>query len=145
MKDVTELFQLWIACSNSLWRQWFSCRANGADDYAEIEQVLFCVLVLRPLNQAVTNLPLQAILSQIRVQYVNDVQEQRQVCSMQKAGNIFCKTEPVALTQGIDYMIRDVDTMGTMMNSEPYVEVIVKKGFVLESPNNVRFLLSDSL
>lgn len=110
---------------------------------AEVEDVLFRILVIRSLNQAESTPTVQNLLARLRVQYVSDFQENRQVCTTQKAGNIFCKTEVVTLKKGTDYRIKNIDTMGTMMNSEPYVEVIVGERFVLESPKNLRFLLSE--
>jgi hypothetical protein len=49
----------------------------------------------------------------------------------------------VTLQKGSDFMIKCIDTMGTMMDSNPYVEVIVKEKWILESPKNIRFLLCE--
>ena len=143
MKDVSELFYNWIACSNELWRKWLISRVKHTYECVEIEDALFRVLVTRSLDQSASTLTLQNLLGQLRVQYINDVQEDRQVCVTQKAGNIFCKTEKVTIQKGTDYIVKSIDTMGTMMNSEPYAEVIVGNKFILESPKNLRFLLPD--
>ena len=143
MKDISRFIHLWIACCNDLWRNWFANRNNGAYDCAEIEELLFHILVTRSLGEAVSNSKTQQFFDRLRVQYLSDFQGERQVCVAQKAGNIFCKTEAITLKKGTAYRIKSIDTMGTMMNSEPYVEVIVGEKFVLESPKNLRFLLAE--
>ena len=143
MKDISKLICLWISCCNDLWRTWFLNRINGAYDFSEIENVLFRVLVMRSLGQDAFTVTLQDFLGRMRVQYKSDFHENRQVCVTQRSGNVFCKTEIISLKKGTNYRIRNIDTVGTMMNSAPYVDVIVGKKFVLESPDNL-FLLSES-
>ena len=48
----------------------------------------------------------------------------------------------VTLEKKTEYVVKSIDTMGTMMDSDPYVEVIVGEKFILESPKNLRFLLA---
>jgi hypothetical protein len=143
MKDISQLIHFWIVCCNDLWRKRFENRNNGGHDCAEIEESLFHILVARPLGQAASTSTMKVLLDRLRVQYVSDFQEDRQVCVTQKAGNIFCKTETITLKKGTDYRIKSIDTMGTMMDSEPYVEVIIGEKFVLDYPRNLRFLLPD--
>jgi len=143
MKDISQLIYFWIACCNDLWRKWFVNRINGSYDFAEIEDAFFRILVIRSLDQTVPTPTTQNLLGRLRVQYINDFQENRQVCITQKSGNILCNTEVITLKKGTDYRIKSIDAMGTMMDSEAYVEVIVGEKFVLESPKNLRFLLSE--
>lgn len=139
MKDLSTHIYFWIACCNDLWRNWFKDRINGAYDCAEIEDSLFRILVVRPLNQSMSESTVQDLIGRLRVQYIDDFQVNRQVCSVQKSGNIFCETEKVSLKKEGRYSIRSIDPMGTMMDSAPYVEVVIGERFVLEDPANLRF------
>ena len=141
MKDISQPIYFWIACSNDLWRKWFANRFNGAYDFSEIEEFLFQILVMRSSEQTSFKPKAEDLIDRLRVQYIIDFQENRQVCTIQKTGSIFCKTEEITLKKEIDYKVKSIDSMGTMMDSEPYVEVIVGGKIVLESPKNLRFLL----
>jgi hypothetical protein len=143
MKDISQPIYFWISCSNDLWRKWFSNRFNGAYEFSEIEEFLFQILVMRSLEQTESKPKVEDLINRLRVQYINDFQGNRQVCITQKTGNIFCKNEEITLNKEIDYKVKSIDSMGTMMDSEPYVEVIVGGKIVLETPENLRFLLLD--
>jgi len=143
MKDISQLIYFWIACCNDLWRKWFAIRSNGSYDFPEIERILFQILVMRSLDKIISTSKAEDLIDKLRVQYVSEIQEDRQVCVTQKSGNVFCKSEYINLKKGIDYRVKSIDTIGTMMDSQPYVEVIVGEKFVLESPKNLRFFLSE--
>ena len=142
MNDVSDLIYFWITCSNDLWRKYFLNRPNGADEFPEIEDALFRVIVVRSVFQVAPTLMLGNLPGLICVHYRSDLMGERQVCHRQKAGNIFCWTEMVTLEKKTEYVVKSIDTMGTMMDSDPYVEVIVGEKFILESPKNLRFLLA---
>ena len=143
MKDISQPIYFWISCSNDFWRKWFSNRSNGAYDFSEIEEFLFQILVMRSLEQTASKPKAEDVIDRLRVKYINDFQGTRQVCTTQKTGNIFCKNEEITLNKEINYKVKSIDSMGTMMDSEPYVEVIVGGKIVLESPKNLRFFLLD--
>jgi hypothetical protein len=141
MKDISHLIYFWIGCCGDLWRTKFLMRVDGAYDFPEIEDALFRILVMRVSHQNLSTLATPEFFRRLRVRYKSDFDENRQVCAMQKAGNILCKTEVVMLRKENDYTIKGIDTMGTMMDSKPYVEVVIGENFILEPPENLSFLL----
>lgn len=115
-------------------------RVNGSFDFAEIEEKLFDILVANDVarEQIFT---MRDFFRHVKVRYIKDVDEHRQCFVRQAAGNLFGRAETVKIAKGSCFPIQTIDTAGTMLDSEPYVEVIWKQGFLLESVGNVEVLL----
>ena len=136
MAVVTDAVQQWISCCNDLWLRWFSTRENGADEFLVIEDVLLRIFVLEKKWPQDTNLSTDQFFEKLLVMYPKSVNESRQTCTKQRAGNVFCRTQPVAITENSIFKVKSIDTMGTMQNGQPYVEVVFGKGYILEQPEN---------
>ncbi len=144
MQDITILIQTWILCCNDVWGRWFLSYGKKIDDFEEVESALFCTFVLNPLKLSPTIDLDEVFYSKLRVRYLDDAHESRQVCIQQRGGNVFCKPEVVALEGGREYRVRNVDVVGVMMDGHPYVEVVIGQRFILESPENLRFFFCES-
>ena len=116
MIEVTELIHEWIKCSNDLWARWFVTRENGADEFTDIESALLNVMVINHINSPISQQSTDSFFKRLRVRYVAPVNDFRQVCIKQTAGNIFCQSKLTAISEGIVFMVKAIDTMGTMMN-----------------------------
>lgn len=139
MNNISELVHNWIGCSNTLWKSGFLRRPNGAYDYVQVNALLFRALVSNRMERALNATSLESLLPRLCVKYFRNIEEKRQVCTIQKAGNIYCQTENVFMKKEVRYKIKDIDAIGTMMDSMRYVEVIVENKFVLKSPENIYF------
>jgi hypothetical protein len=145
MKDISELIQFWIRCCCDLWTKWFKNREHGAHEFVEIEDKLLEILVIAQALHGQQVISPEEFIRRIKVRYTKDVTASRQVCKRQAAGNVFGKAEDVVISKGSLFSVRGIDTMGTMLNSGPYVEVVWKDGFILEPINNLEFLLGEAL
>lgn len=142
MIDVTESLRNWMSCSNRLWREYFIHKDNASDRFVPIESALFEALVIRDLEEIrFSTFSSASVFDHLRVEYLIDVDGTRQLCVIQKAGNVFCKQEAVSISRGSIYKIKSVDTMGTMLDGNPYAEIIFPGGYILETPRILRFFL----
>lgn len=140
MKNITPHILDWVKCSNELWANWFRARKHGAYAFSEVEEKLCELLVC---NEAGLQFPVGGIeefFSKVKVQYLRDVHENRQVFARQRSGNIVGAPRMVKIIQGSLYRIRLVDTAGTMLESRPYAEVIYGNETLLEPTENLMFL-----
>jgi hypothetical protein len=144
MLDISELVQAWILCSNDVWRKWFLNREHGAHEFEAIEDKLLEVLVLGRVIGREPMITSEEFIARVRVRFVRDVNESRLVCRRQRAGDIFGQSEPVTISKGCMFSVQSIDTAGTMLNSEPYVEVPWQSGFILEPPKNLEFLFEET-
>ncbi len=142
MKEISESIYLWVRCGNDIWKKWFSQRANGASEFAQIEERLFDILVAGEVvhGQAVVA---QDFVRHIQVRYIKDIDENRQYFKRQTGGTLFGQAEVVKISKGTVLPIQAIDTAGTMLDSEPYVEVVWKQGFLLESVGNLEFFFEN--
>lgn len=138
---LTDLVYRWIACSNDLWIRWFSSSENGADEFPDIERFLLMHLVFEKSDHRLRNISAEDFFDKLRVTYRSSVDELRQTCVKQRAGNIFCTSSDVSISRGEVFKVRSIDTMGIMQNGQPYVEVVYGDGYLLESPDLLEFLV----
>jgi hypothetical protein len=138
--DITNLIRQWLLCSSDLWMRWFKDRENGADEFISIEEALLDVMVIQKLGLDLKGVSTDTFIKQLRVKYVFPVDDIRQLCIKQHAGNIYCSPKSVTIPDGSIQRVKAIDTMGTMLNDKPYVEVVFGKGFILESPDALDFL-----
>jgi len=138
MPDLTKSIQQWIACSNDIWRNWFSDRPDGQHEFSMLETVLLDVLVINQLggNQSLTK---DEFIAKLNVSYALPINEVRQLCNKQKAGNIFCRPQLVSIPQGSVYAVKSIDTTGQMMDGRPYIELAYESGFILEFVDALEF------
>lgn len=66
----------------------------------------------------------------------------RQVCVVQRAGNVFCRPQSISVPAESKLHVESIDTMGTMGNGMPYVEVKFRDGYFLESPDLLDFCIA---
>jgi hypothetical protein len=144
MKDVSDLIQYWITCSNDIWTRWFANRQHGLHEFTSVEERLLEVLVIDHLTKEHLISSPQALMRRIRVRYTNGVDDIRQVCKRQPTGNVFGKAQLVNISPGRTLRVKGIDTTGTMLGSGPYVEVEWQDHFLLEPVHNVLFLLADA-
>lgn len=142
MIHVTALIRDWIRCSNDLWSRWFASTAKGASEFPDIERALLNAMVLERGGLSSKGVSPENIFQRMRVVYAVPIDEQtRQLCVVQRSGNVFCRPEIVSARAGSQFEVKSIDTMGTMQNSRPYVEVKFGGGYILESPDSVDFVI----
>jgi hypothetical protein len=134
--DVTNLVLAWAECSKAVWVNLFKEQHNAIDHYQEIENSLFRSLVTDKMAVAFVE------PSNLEVMYQSKVDGPRQVCSRQKSGNIFCESKNVSLDADVFYKLRAIDPLGTMMDGEPYAEVVYQgESYILEPITALRFFM----
>lgn len=141
MKDVTELVLHWFKCSNDIWFRWFADREDGADEYISVESALLDSLVIDKLCIGRSDLPGGELFESLRVTYVRSVDDHRVLCHEQKNGNVYGESVKVEIPEGSLHRIKSLDSMGTMLDGVPYVELIYNDGFILEPFENLKYLL----
>jgi hypothetical protein len=141
MISLTDLMGRWISCSNDLWLRWFATMENGADEFIDVERFLLRILVLEKGDQRLREFSAEQLFEKLRVIYRIPVNESRQICIRQRAGNVFCSGHVVSISKGDAFKIKSIDTMGTMQDGKPYVEVAYGDGYLLESPDLVEFVV----
>ena len=139
MRDITEPILDWVKCSSEIWKNWFKTREHGAYTFSELEEKLFELLVCREIEIPFTETGIESFFANMRVQYLHDIYETRQIVVRQRAGNLFGSPKVVKIDKGSIYSIHRIDTAGTMLNSQPYVEVVWGNGMLLEAIDNVTF------
>lgn len=145
MTDITNLINQWLFCSNDIWSKWFSERENGAEEFYAVNELLLEVLVFNNLGLGENETLEDTFFAKLRVEYLQPVNDTRQLCNKQKAGNVFCSAEKVSIQDGSIYFVKDIDALGTMMHGKPYVEVFYKDGYILESPSILKFIFDKEL
>lgn len=119
-------------CCKEVWMKYFSSNENGDDEFCEVEEALFSTLVLSNIK-LVERPKLRACYPLLRGVYKHDVADERSVCKRQKAGNIFCQSKKITYSKNTSLPIRSIDVLGTMLDGEPYVELIItNQEFILE-------------
>jgi hypothetical protein len=141
MKEISKSIEEWTACCNEVWRNWFIHREEAIHDFAEIEEKLLQVLVIRKIEPQAEN-AVEKFVQRLRVEYKEQIADVRQFCVRQAAGNIFGTPKFLTIQQGSIHKVQSIDTMGTMLEIGPYVEIVWENGFILEPVKNVRFYLS---
>jgi hypothetical protein len=141
MIDVTYLVRRWIYCSNDLWMRWFSSEEGAAGDYCDIEVALLKNIVLDDDRLVGAGLTENSFIDKLRVIYPVAINESRQMCIAQRAGNIFCSPCVISMSAGDALRVESVNTVGVMQNGRPYVEVLYGGGYFLESPDVVDFAI----
>jgi hypothetical protein len=142
MIDVTALIRDWICCSNDLWLQWFASAERGASEFPSIEMALLNAMVLERGGLSRNGLSPENIFERMRAIYpVSVVEQTRQLCVVQRSGNVFCRPHSVSAQAGAKFRVKSIDTMGTMENGRPYVEIEFGDGYILESPDSVEFAI----
>lgn len=142
MIDVTALIRAWICCSNDLWLRWFASEERGASEFSCIEMALLNAMVLDRGGLSSKGLSPENFFERLRAIYTVSINEQiRQLCVVQRSGNVFCRPQSVSAQAGTIFHVKSIDTMGTMENGRPYVEIDFGNGYVLESPDLVEFAI----
>ena len=146
MKDVTDLVVHWFKCSNDTWSRWFADREDGADEYISIESAMLVSLVIDKLRASRSGLSRDTgdrLFESLRVSYVRSVDDHRVLCREQKGGNVYGESVKVEIPEGSLHRIKSLDSMGTMLDGVPYVELIYDDGFILEPFENLKYQLVD--
>jgi hypothetical protein len=138
---LTDLVCRWVACSNDMWLRWFASIENSADEFIDVDKYLLNLLVLEKSKPSLRNLSTEQFFDKLRVVYRSSVDASRQVCVRQRAGNIFCSGRAVSISKGDVFKVKSIDTMGTMQNGKPYVEVVYGEGYLLESLDLLDFVI----
>jgi len=138
MNDISELINNWIVCTNDVWKRWFAGRGYEAGDFSEVSGALFEAIVCSKMEQGAAMVP-STFMQSVAVKYRRAVNETRQICVVQRAGNVFCEPRLVQVHEGDVFAVRDIDPCGMMLDGEPYVEVDRGKSFLLEDPKNLSF------
>lgn len=144
MKDITAPVLDWAKCSSELWTNWFKARKHGAYAFSELEEKLCELLVCREAGLQFPAGGVEEFFSKVRVQYLRDIHESRQVFVRQHSGNIIGAPRVVKMDQGSLHRIRLVDTAGTMLSSQPYAEVVFGNETLLEPIENLVFLFDEA-
>lgn len=132
MIDVTKYITTWVMCCKEVWGKWFLSSENGEDEFYEVEEALFSTLVLSNVK-LIERPKLRECYVLLKGVYKYDVAGERSVCKRQKAGNIFCQSKKVAYDKHTSLAIRSIDVLGTMLDGEPYAELIITdQEFILE-------------
>ncbi len=132
MLDITKHIATWVICCNEVWIKWFSNNENGEDEFYEVEEALFSTLVLSNIK-LIERPRLQVCYPLLKGVYKCDVSGERSVCKRQKAGNIFCQSKQIAYDKNTSLAIKSIDVLGTMLDGEPYAELIITdQEFILE-------------
>ncbi|MBU2571908.1 MAG: hypothetical protein KJ725_18135 [Gammaproteobacteria bacterium] len=97
---LTDLMYRWIACSNDLWLRWFASMKNGANEFIDVERFLLDFLVIEKIDQRLNGISPDQFFDMMRVIYRVSVNESRQICVRQRAGNVFCKGGTVSILKG---------------------------------------------
>ena len=143
MKDITQIVCFWFECCRDVWRRWFKDRNEGAHEFVSIEQLLLETLVSDKLSEEGKVFVREEFFRHLQVRYRQEIVESRSFCVRQKAGNIFCKSREIRIPAGSIYSVRSMDTVGTMLDGVPYVEVEMDDGYILEPTENLEFYFSD--
>jgi hypothetical protein len=124
-------------CCKDVWSKWFSSSENGEDEFYEVEEALFSTIVLSNI-ELVERPKLRACYALLKGIYKHDVASERSVCKRQKAGNIFCQSKKVAYEKNTSLPIRSIDALGTMLDGEPYAELMITdQEYILEPLVNI--------
>lgn len=143
MIDVTDLVRQWICCSNDLWVRWFSSKEAGVSEFPGIELALLNAMVLERGALSCKGVSIESFFERLWVIYPMSIDDQiRQFCVVQRSGNVFCRPHSVSFSAGSKFHVKSIDTMGTMENGRPYVEVKFGDGYLLESPDLVDFSIT---
>jgi hypothetical protein len=144
MTDVTALVRHWINCSNDLWLRWFSSTERGASEFLNIELALLNVMVLERGGFLETGWSIENFFEKLWAIYPMSIDDQvRQLCVVQRAGNVFCRPYSLSVSTGEKFRVKSIDTMGTMENGRPYIEVKFGDGYILESPDSIEFAIEE--
>jgi hypothetical protein len=142
MINVTTLVRQWIYCSNDLWSRWFASTESGAHQFSDVELALLSAMVLERGDLSRMGVTVENFFERLLVIYPNSINEQtRQFCVVQNSGNIFCKPQIVSMPSGSKFKVESIDTIGTMDDGRPYVEVEFGNGYLLESPDSIEFAI----
>jgi hypothetical protein len=142
MTDVTALVRHWISCSNDLWSRWFASTDTGASEFPGIELALLNAMVLERGDLSCKGLSTENFFEKLRVIYPTSMNDQiKQLCVVQRSGNVFCRPHSVSVSAGNILRVKSIDTMGTMQNGQPYVEVKFGDGYLLEVPDSLEFAI----
>lgn len=142
MTDVTGLVLQWIRCSNELWSRWFSSTERGASEFPSVELALLKAMVLERGGLSCEGLSPENFFEKLWAIYPTCMgDEVRQLCVVQRSGNVFCRPRGVSIAAGEKFRVKSIDTMGTMDDGRPYVEVAFGDGYILESPDSVDFAI----
>jgi len=137
MRDITKYIAIWVMCCKEVWSKWFSTNENGEDEFYEVEEALFSALVLSNIG-LVERPKLRACYALLKGTFKYDVVGDRSVCKRQKAGNIFCQSKKIAYDKNISLPIRSIDPLGTMLDGEPYAELMISdQEYILEPLVNI--------
>jgi hypothetical protein len=141
MTVVTESILHWINCSNDVWLRWFSSRENSFEEFLDVQNYLFNLFVLNPLVAENIEVSEALFYEKLRGVYRASIDEPRQFCVKQRAGNVFCSSNLISIQKGDSLRVKLIDPIGTMSGGIPYVELVYGKGYVLESLNCIDFIL----
>jgi hypothetical protein len=142
MTSVTALVLQWIHCSNDLWSRWFAATERGASEFPEVELALLQVMVLDRGNLSSKDLSPENFFEKLWVIYPTRIDGQvRQLCVVQRSGNVLCRPHSVSIAAGDEFKVKSIDTMGTMENGRPYIELAFGDGYILEAPDSVEFAI----
>lgn len=142
MKDITKYVITWVMCCEEIWTTWFANIENGDDEFLEVEEALFSTLVLSHLK--LTRRPsLNEVYPLLKGVYKEEMKVVRSVCVKQKAGNIYCQSNEVVYPKNTSLPIKYIDFMGTMLDGEPYAELIISdEEYLLEPLANLNIIAS---
>jgi hypothetical protein len=103
---------------------------------------LLKAMVLERGNLSCRDLSLENLFERLWMIYPSSIDEQvRQLCVVQRSVNVFCRPHRVSVVAGERFRVKSIDTMGTMENGRPYIEVAFGDGYILESPESVEFAI----
>lgn len=141
--DVTRSVRQWICCSHDLWARWFAAREDGVSEFSGVELALLSAMVLESRSLSPEGLSSSRFFERLFVSYAEPIEDQtRQVCVVQRAGNVFCRSQRISVPAKSKLHVESIDTMGTMGNGMPLVEVKFGAGYFLESPDRLDFCIS---
>ncbi|MBU1306644.1 MAG: hypothetical protein KKF33_14140 [Alphaproteobacteria bacterium] len=138
MLVLTKKINLWATYSNRLWVECFSKNSDDPSEFSCVEKTLFEVMVLDELK-----IGEKEFWDEVTAYYILPDNSQKQFCKTQRAGNIYCHARSISISREAKLKIKSIDTAGTMMSGEPYVELYYDDGFILEQIDSLEFELAD--
>ena len=116
---------------------------GGADEFLPVELALLNSMILKKIGLSTEGVSAENFFERLRVLYLAPVDEElRQYCVVQRSNNVFCTPRRISILLGKEFRVKSIDTMGTMQNGLPYVEIVFADGYLLESPDSITFVLA---
>ncbi|MFT4926246.1 MAG: hypothetical protein ACI8WB_002344 [Phenylobacterium sp.] len=132
MQDITSNVKIWIACCRDVWGKWFVELEDGEDEFLAVEEALLSALVLAKI-EGDSRPSIDKFYEAMKATYKIDINDFRSVCSIQKAGNTYCKSEKIVLSKAQEFDVKSIDSIGVILDGIPYVELQLEVNkFILE-------------